>query len=500
MNLYSSNGIVSADGTNYSWRGDFLGFTFGGVHSSSLGIVRTSDGNRYQDILLPSRSDKTATVSGLDETYYFGTDFTQKDFSINFSFDYLTDKQIRKLRRLYSRKEPQDLIFDEEPYKVYSVVCKEPPQLTYICFTENKTRIYKGEGTINFVAYFPFARARYKYSEDYNLYNIPEWGGIKSNKKDWLDTSGIRSKETEFPIAAKLLYERYSADREDKSWLSEIPKDNNLKKLKINGTGNEEYYRLTTNYIDNFEKANKKPDNTELFSINYYHSDSQDEKKDNQQVDEHQTHDNEGNSIPPLIMAKTKDNHGWIRNQIIPLINPGDRSVPFKIKIFYDSLAVETNNEDLISKRFFDLYLNYGKKVTLIEDSTGTKYNCYIPNENRECGHLRFRLDWRCVVEVDMENRLIKGDFLEMREVGKENVGTENEKIIVENKVIKNKDGIILTGNVTGGDFFMIPPTEDDEVLILRLDIENETKTNNRVSYQKGYFVKDSLEYNYLYY
>ena len=120
-----------------------------------------------------------------------------KTFTIKFVFDHLTDKQLRELRRIFSKKEPQDLIFDELPYKVYSVKCSSPPQLSYLCFDEDLERIYKGEGTVNFVAYSPYAKSRFKYLEDYNIKNIPEWGGVKDNKMAWLESSGIISKNRE---------------------------------------------------------------------------------------------------------------------------------------------------------------------------------------------------------------------------------------------------------------------------------------------------------------
>jgi hypothetical protein len=34
-------------------KGDYIGFTFNGVHSSELGLVRVSNGSRYETDLLP---------------------------------------------------------------------------------------------------------------------------------------------------------------------------------------------------------------------------------------------------------------------------------------------------------------------------------------------------------------------------------------------------------------------------------------------------------------
>jgi hypothetical protein len=89
-----------------------------------------------------------------------------------------------------------DLVFDEEPYKKYIVKVQSAPQLKYLCFdTEinstitdlykfNETyqgRVYKGEGTIQFVAYEPFARCPVKYLASY----------VNPNKGEWASSSGL---------------------------------------------------------------------------------------------------------------------------------------------------------------------------------------------------------------------------------------------------------------------------------------------------------------------
>ena len=195
---------VENDGVRYDFRGDYLGFTFNGVHSSKLGIVRVSDGDRYNKELLPTFSDITATVPGLDKTYYFGSTYTQKTITVKFAFDSLTDAQIREMRKLFSSKKPQGLIFDEAPYKVYSVKVNNPPKLSYLCFEEEEQRLYKGDGEIDFVAYSPFARSRFKYLDDYDVENIPEWKGsrddnfgIFDNKEEWANSSGLVSSNSQ---------------------------------------------------------------------------------------------------------------------------------------------------------------------------------------------------------------------------------------------------------------------------------------------------------------
>ena len=158
-------------------KGDFIGFQFNGKHSSAMGIIRTSNGSRYNDILLPTFQDKTVVAPGSNETYYFGSQYTQRPFSISFATDSLTESQYRQLRAWLGDKQIHDLIFDETPYKVYSVKTSGSPTFNFICFEEGDKRIYKGEGSINFVAYYPFARSRFKYLNNCSDKNKDEWAG-----------------------------------------------------------------------------------------------------------------------------------------------------------------------------------------------------------------------------------------------------------------------------------------------------------------------------------
>lgn len=60
---------------------------------------------------------------------------------------------------MFGKKTVQPLIFDEFPYKKYMVKCAQPPQLKFLPFGSYEFRIYKGEGTVQLVAYYPFAFA-----------------------------------------------------------------------------------------------------------------------------------------------------------------------------------------------------------------------------------------------------------------------------------------------------------------------------------------------------
>lgn len=164
---------------------DFCGFKWRGEHSSDHGIVRVSDGSRYNDAILPAFQDTTQKMPGSDGTLYWESFYTNKTFPINIAFDHLTEDDYRKLRQWLNGKDRGELIFDEAPYKAYTVKIKDPPQLKTICFMEDGKRIYKGEGTISFVAYYPFARGVYKIGD-----NIPE--EIK-NTEEWIKASGLES-------------------------------------------------------------------------------------------------------------------------------------------------------------------------------------------------------------------------------------------------------------------------------------------------------------------
>lgn len=157
-------------------KGPFTGFTFNGVHSSDLGITRVSGSNLYSSNILPNFQDINAAVPGGDGTYYWGSNFTQKPFPISIAFDNMSEIQFRRLKTVLSTKDISELIFDEEPYKVYSAKIQSAPQLSWICFEDDEGRsIYKGNGTLTFVSYYPFARNRFKTLEEYNLDNVLGW-------------------------------------------------------------------------------------------------------------------------------------------------------------------------------------------------------------------------------------------------------------------------------------------------------------------------------------
>ena len=176
--------------------GDFIGFTFNGVHSSDMGIIRTRDGSRFNENLLPASTDKTVQIPGGDGTYYFGSNYTQRQIPISIATDELTETQFRQLKQWLGDKQIHPLVFDEAPYKTYMVKTSSIPTLKFICFdniTKNNgeivvNRVYKGEGSLQFIAYFPFARCTKKYLSEYT----------DSNKEEWASASGLLTTQGDY--------------------------------------------------------------------------------------------------------------------------------------------------------------------------------------------------------------------------------------------------------------------------------------------------------------
>ena len=177
---------------------DFIGFTYGDKHSiDDFGIYRTSDGDRYNDNLIPPLTDKTADIPGNDGRYYFSSHYKPRQFSIPIAFDSLTEVQYQQVRKWLSGKEIKELIFDEYPYKVYSAKVTGTPQLKTICFEEGGERVYKGEGTIQFTCYYPYA-----HTPTYTR-NGQDGRSLKNYSEDDYPTKG------QWQDAASLLYEHF---------------------------------------------------------------------------------------------------------------------------------------------------------------------------------------------------------------------------------------------------------------------------------------------------
>jgi hypothetical protein len=219
---------------------DFTGFYLGGVHSSTYGILRVSDGKRYSEKLIPEFEDFELELIGGDGSLYGGRKFKKTPFEIKIAFDRMTEHQFRQMRQWLGKKELQSFRFDERPYKAYWVKLESAPELEYVCFMEetekgfigDKERIYKGEGSLKFVAYNPYGYCidestqmtkngleeadgiNWQVLDSYSPFeiidnNANEWGvvsGLKNSTqlKDYNVFEKIETSETSSTFEAKL--------------------------------------------------------------------------------------------------------------------------------------------------------------------------------------------------------------------------------------------------------------------------------------------------------
>lgn len=160
--------------TDWSW--DYVGMTVYPLDENGqrtgaeyylpeMGLYKVSDSNRQNDTLVPTLKHITVEVPGGDGTYWFGSQYTQKPIQVRFAYDNLTEDNLHTLRWLFDGKKHLHVIFDEYPYKYYDMVVSAAPQFDYVPFTEDRLiggietprRIFKGEGSVQLVSYFPYA-------------------------------------------------------------------------------------------------------------------------------------------------------------------------------------------------------------------------------------------------------------------------------------------------------------------------------------------------------
>ena len=157
---------------------DFRGFRFGNIHTSDLNLEVVSSSGKYENRTLPSTNDSVVDVPGGDGQYYFGSVYKNREFTCNVAFDNVSEKIYRKMRQVFSTDKLQDLVFDEEPYKTWKAKLKGKPEFKSICFINNDTgeRVYKGDGKLTFILYFPYALGKDKYivrAADYYITHTP---------------------------------------------------------------------------------------------------------------------------------------------------------------------------------------------------------------------------------------------------------------------------------------------------------------------------------------
>ena len=139
---------------------DFLDFYYNGKWASELGLIKVNNGKRQDDEVLPASKDTSIDIPGNDGVYYVNSKYQQREFKVDFAYDGLSEDDIKGIREWLAPQKECRLIFSEHPYKYYMAKPKSAPKLSYIAFDANDgNRVYKGEGSVQFVCYYPWARS-----------------------------------------------------------------------------------------------------------------------------------------------------------------------------------------------------------------------------------------------------------------------------------------------------------------------------------------------------
>lgn len=197
---------------------DFTGFYYDNIHSSTYHLIRTSEGDRYEEDLFPSFKDEEKDLVGGKGKAYFGTTLKEKKIPISVAFEDLREEDFRALRRWLRPDKFKALRLDERPYKAYWAKISKEPTFEYVCFMEededslSKVRVYKGEAKIEFVAYDPMGYCNddthqiilgeMVYDEDkYNWQELKTYSPFwmkDDNLIEWAPASGLLNDTSEY--------------------------------------------------------------------------------------------------------------------------------------------------------------------------------------------------------------------------------------------------------------------------------------------------------------
>lgn len=265
-------------------KGDYIGFTFNGVHSSELGLVRVSNGSRYEVDLLPPLQDKTVQVAGRDGAVYFNSQYNAKPIKVPVAFDNLTEEGFEKLKRLLANKKPTYLWFDETPYKQWLVKSATAQKFKWVCFDETRNekeaRIYKGEGTLEFTCFSPYAESRTLFLDD-KISDVWVWEYQDGRKKRLVKSAEKQVVENDDPIdIRKTLKDYYNFDE---WYIASRLREKNI----IDKNGNEIIFNFYDNKKMNIYNAGDIPSDlqiifkdkiTEELTISLYSSNNESEE------------------------------------------------------------------------------------------------------------------------------------------------------------------------------------------------------------------------------
>lgn len=481
-----------------SIKGDYIGFTFGDVHSSELGLVRVSDGSRYSTDLLPPLEDKVGQVAGRDGEVLFGTNYKAKEIKVPVAFDNMTEESFRRLTQLLADKKPKSLWFDESPYKELIVKSANVQDFKWVCFDESrgdntvheKKRIYKGEGTLVFKCRSPYAQSRVTYLDDpVDYVYVKE--GYKIVKKDCGPFKIIKN-----IFSTDISKERLEGKYELNEW--GLLKDNTFKdkagnifkpfsewynSLRIFASQNNEYYVLGTFLREPYDPYffyNTQGEHCRIYYTNLSELPldsniiqvidpfTKEENTVNFSLHSHNTFNISNCVEPVLLLNKVGKPFSWDGSGRYSILNK--TVVAFVRYLHFDEKTPATLEDNynfeewkeasgLVLRKNREVMENDGELI--IHNSgdieadfkmifEGSSMQVSIQNENEEV-LLAFSIPSTAVssdyIEFDSKLKLLKG--------------------LDENK---KPNGNIYNNYIKSGDFFKIPPTKPSEDFKIKLD------------------------------
>lgn len=214
---------------------DFTGFYYDNKHSSTYHLIRTSEGDRYEEDLFPSFKDEEKDLVGGKGKAYFGTTLKEKKIPISVAFEDLREEDFRALRKWLRPDKFKAFRFDERPYKAYWAKISKEPTFEYVCFMEedkdslSKVRVYKGEAKIEFVAYDPMGYCNddthqiilgeMVYDKDkYNWQELKAYSPLwmkDDNLIEWAPASGLLNDTSEYNTFIGILKNEETEETEE---------------------------------------------------------------------------------------------------------------------------------------------------------------------------------------------------------------------------------------------------------------------------------------------
>jgi predicted phage tail component-like protein len=73
-------------------------------------------------------------VNTADGVLFSNTTYDKKDISVSFVFEGISEAGLQALRQWLNTKQICDLVFDEEPYKVWSAKTSGYVSIKHLCF------------------------------------------------------------------------------------------------------------------------------------------------------------------------------------------------------------------------------------------------------------------------------------------------------------------------------------------------------------------------------